>query len=71
MGSSPICGREIHWNSSKEGEWPGQCALFGKAIRDQYSTKKERDEHSIFYKNVYGADIKPRLTDIDENAAVQ
>ena len=33
--------------------------------------KKERDEHSIFYKNVYGADIKPRLTDIDENAAVQ
>ena len=33
--------------------------------------KKERDKHSIFYKNVYGADIKPRLTDIDENAAVQ
>ena len=29
--------------------------------------RKEQDEHLIFYKNVCGTDIKPRLTHIDEN----
>ena len=27
--------------------------------------EKEWDEHSVFYKNVYGTDIKPRLTDTE------
>ena len=67
VGSSQIWWWKILRNSSKEGEWPLQCALFGKAIGYQYSTVKERNELSFFYKNVYRTDINPRLTKIDEN----
>ena len=38
-----------------------------KPFRINIPQRKERNERSIFYKNVYGTDIKPRLTDIDAN----
>ena len=36
-----------------------------KPFRINIPQRKERNERSIFYKNVYGTDIKPRLTDTD------
>ena len=38
-----------------------------KPLRINIPQRKERNEHSVFYKNVYGTDIKPRLTDTDKN----
>ena len=48
-----------------KGQYNMRC--LEKPLGTNIPQRKEQDEHSIFCKNFYGTDIKPRLTDINEN----